>query len=191
MSAMVNHGALIRTNPLERNDDPDCPNCRGQGSIIALWNYIDPSQVTQPGATNLWTGENTWDDLIQDVDSESTLSLSEGHIPQQPDASDTVLTNHGQSNPGQLVEPDSRQAFQTAEQTTNHGRHIPVYHQMGTPNVSRVKVRGELQIHPQEVPDLDEIALLHTELFRGPGQLVSIAHVIYHQVVSSCYQAHI
>ena len=46
MSAMVNHGA-----PLESDDDPDCPNCRGQGTIIALWNYIDPNLVTQPGAT--------------------------------------------------------------------------------------------------------------------------------------------
>ena len=104
MSAMVNHGA-----PLERNDDPDCPNCRGQGNIIALWNYIDPSQVTQPGATNLWTGDNTWADLMPDLnqmpenDSESTLSLSEGHIQPQPDVPDTVLTNHGQSNPEQLV----------------------------------------------------------------------------------------
>ena len=139
MSAMLNHGALIRANPRERNDDPDCPNCRGQGSIIALWNYIDPNLVTQPGATNLWTGENTWDDLIQSNDSESSLSLSEGHIPSPPDVSDTVLINHGQSNPEQMVEPDPRQAFQTAEQTTNHGRHIPVHHHMGTPNVSRAE----------------------------------------------------
>jgi hypothetical protein len=53
------------------------------------------------------------------------------------------------------------------------------------------KARGEPQTHLQEVPDLDEITLPHTELHQGLGQQVSIAHAIYHRVVSLCYQAHI
>ena len=65
MSAMVNHGA-----PLEGDDDPDCPNCRGQGTIITLWNYIDANLVTQPCATNLWTGDNTWSDLMPYLDND-------------------------------------------------------------------------------------------------------------------------
>merc|ERR1712115_538949 len=24
-----------------------CPNCRGAGNVIAVWNYIDPNRVTQ------------------------------------------------------------------------------------------------------------------------------------------------
>ena len=31
----------------------ECPNCRGSGNLIAMWNYIDPTEITQPGATNL------------------------------------------------------------------------------------------------------------------------------------------
>ena len=65
MCAMVNHGA-----PLDGDDDPDCPNCGGQGTIIALWNYIDANQVAQPGAANLWTFDNTWSDLMLDLDND-------------------------------------------------------------------------------------------------------------------------
>ena len=51
------------------------------------------------------------------------------------------LTNHGQSNPEQTVEPDPRQALHAApvEQTTNRGRHIPIYHQTETPTNSRAE----------------------------------------------------
>jgi hypothetical protein len=47
-----------------------------------------------------------------------------------------------------------------------------------------LKAHGELQILLQEVLDLDEITFPHTEQSRGLGQQVSIAHVIYHRVVS-------
>ena len=130
MSAMVSHGA-----PLESDSDPDCPNCRGQGTIIALWNYIDASLVTQPGAPNLWTGDNTWADFMPDLEqigSDSTDS-------QPPNEPGTVLTNHGQTNPEQLVEPDPRQAFQTAETTINHDRRNPVHYRMGTPTGSQAE----------------------------------------------------
>ena len=127
---MVNHGA-----PIEGDGDPVCPNCRGQGAIIALWNYIDANLVTQPGAANLWTGDHTWSDLMLDLDNDLDNDLPE-FIP--PDE----LINHGQSNPEQTVEPDPRQAFQAApvEQTTNRGRRsIPNYHQMETPTNSRAE----------------------------------------------------
>ena len=126
---MVNHGA-----PLESDDDPDCPNCRGQGTIIALWSYIGPSLVTQPGATNLWTGDNTWSDLMPGLDNDSDNDLPELILPEE-------LTNHGQSNPEQAVEPDPRQAPHAApvEQTTNRGRHLPIYHQIETPTNSRAE----------------------------------------------------
>ena len=44
-------------------------------------------------------------------------------------------------NPEQTVEPDPRQALHAApvEQTTNRGRHIPIYHQMETPTNSRAE----------------------------------------------------
>ena len=122
---MVSHGA-----PRDGDDDPDCPNCRGQGTIIALWNCIDANLLTQPGATNLWTGDNTWSDLMPDLDNDldndlpDLISLGEFH---------TGLINHGQLNPEQTVEPDPRQAFRAApvEQTANRGRRIiPAYHQM-------------------------------------------------------------
>ena len=35
----------------------ECPNCRGVGEIIALWDYIDPEHVTQPGAVNRLVGD--------------------------------------------------------------------------------------------------------------------------------------
>ena len=127
LAVVINHGA-----PLDGDDGPECPNCRGQGTIIALWNYIDANQVTQPGAANLWTGDNTWSDLMPDLDNDLPDLLP-------PDESDTGLINHGQSNPEQTVEPDPRQAFQEApaEQTTNRGRrNIPVYNQMETPTNS-------------------------------------------------------
>ena len=177
---MVSHGA-----PLANDSDPDCPNCRGQGIIIALWNYIDASLVTQPGAPNLWTGDNTWADFMHDLEQTGGDS-SDSQPPNEPGI---VLTNHGQTNPEQLVEPDPRQAFQTAELTTNRGRHIPVYHQMGTPTDSRAESTWELQTH-QEVLDLDEILFPRTEQSQGLGQQVSTAHVVYHRVVSLCYQAH-
>ena len=46
------------------------------------------------------------------------------------------LTNHGQSNPEQTVEPDPRQALHAApvEQTTNRGRRIPIYSSDGNSN---------------------------------------------------------
>ena len=130
LAVVINHGA-----PLDGDDGPECPNCRGQGTIIALWNYIDANQVTQPGAANLWTGDNTWSDLMPDLDNDLPDLLP-------PDESDTGLINHGQSNPEQTVEPDPRQAFQEApaEQTTNRGRrNIPVYHQIETPTNSRAE----------------------------------------------------
>ena len=77
MSAIVSPGA-----PSDGDDDPGCPNCRGQGAIIALWNYIDSNQVTQPGAANLWTGDNTWSDLMLDLDNDPPDLMS-------PDESDT------------------------------------------------------------------------------------------------------
>ena len=46
-----------------------------------------------------------------------------------------------------------------------------------------LKAHGELQIRLQEVLDLDEITLAHTEQPRGLGQQVSITHVIYHRAV--------
>jgi hypothetical protein len=46
-----------------------------------------------------------------------------------------------------------------------------------------LKAHGELQIRLQEVLDLDEITLPHTEQSLGLGQQVSIAHVIYHRAV--------
>ena len=88
MSAMVNHGA-----PLESDNDPDCPNCRGQGTIIALWNYIDPNLVTQPDATNLWAGDNTWSDRMPDLDNSSDNDPPDLIPPDE-------LINHGQSNQG-------------------------------------------------------------------------------------------
>ena len=127
---MVNHGA-----PLEGDDDPGCPNCRGQGTIIALWNYIGPTLVTQPGATNLWTGDNAWSDLMPDLDNDLDNGLPDLIPPDE-------LINHGEPNPEQTVEPDPRQAFQAAraEQTTNRGRRdIPIYHQMETPTNSRAE----------------------------------------------------
>ena len=39
------------------SDIPECPNCRGVGDIIALWDFIDPEHITQPGATNLLEGD--------------------------------------------------------------------------------------------------------------------------------------
>ena len=88
---MVNHGA-----PLDGDDGPDCPNCRGQGTIIALWNYIDANLVTQPGATNLWNGDNTWSDLMLDLDNDLDNGLPDLIPPDE-------LINHGQSNPEQTV----------------------------------------------------------------------------------------
>ena len=83
VSAMVNHGA-----PLAGDGDPDCPNCRGQGTIIALWNYMGANQVTQPGAANLWTGDNTWSDLMPDLDNDLPDLLSLDEL-------DTGLISHG------------------------------------------------------------------------------------------------
>ena len=34
---------------------PQRPNCRGSGQIIAIWNYVDDTYLTQPGAPNLLT----------------------------------------------------------------------------------------------------------------------------------------
>ena len=130
MSAMVSHGA-----PLEGDNDPDCPHCRGQGTIIALWNYIDANLVAQPGATNLWTGDNTWADFMPELEQIGSDS-SDSQPPNEPGI---VLTNHGQTNPEQLVEPDPRQAFQTAELTTDRGRRIPIHHHMGTPTGSQAE----------------------------------------------------
>ena len=124
---------------IESDNDPDCPNCRGQGTTIALWSYIGPNLVTQPGATNLWTGDSTRSDLMLDLDNSSDSDLPDLISPDQ-------LISHGQSNPEQTIEPDPRQAFQAApvKQTTNRGRRkIPVYHQMETPTNSRAEsVRG-------------------------------------------------
>ena len=131
-TAMVNHGA-----PLEGDDDPDCPNRRGQGTSLPCGiTYMDANQVTHPGAANLWTGDNTWSDLVLDLDSDLP-----DLIP--PDGPDTGLINHGQSNPEQLVEPDPRQAPQEehAEQTTNRGRRkILAHNQMETPTNSRAEI---------------------------------------------------
>jgi hypothetical protein len=32
---------------LDRRIRADCPNCRGAGSLIAIWNYVDPNLITQ------------------------------------------------------------------------------------------------------------------------------------------------
>ena len=32
---------------------PDCPNCRGLGQLIAMWDYVDPNELTQPGIPNM------------------------------------------------------------------------------------------------------------------------------------------
>ena len=38
----------------------ECPNCRGVGTLIAIWNFIAPTGTpTQPGAENLLTAETT------------------------------------------------------------------------------------------------------------------------------------
>ena len=91
--------------------------------------------MTRPGATNLWTGDNTRSDLMPDLDNSSDNDLPDLLPPDE-------LINHGQSNTEQTVEPDPRQAFQAApvEQTTNRGRrNIPVYHQMETPTNRRAE----------------------------------------------------
>ena len=117
---------MIQTVPTAEGREPSLP-C---GTT-----YIDPNLVTQPSATNLWTGDNTWSDLMLDLDNDSDNDLPD-LIPSDE------LINHGQSNPEQTVEPDPRQAFQAApvEQTTNRGRrNIPIYHQMETPTNSRAE----------------------------------------------------
>ena len=182
MSAMANHGA-----PLESDDDPDCPNCRGQGTTIALWNYIDPSLVTQPGATNLWTGDNTWSDLMPILDNGSDNDLPELIPPEE-------LTNHGQSYPSQTVEPNPRLALQSSlvEQPVVAVT-FPSIIRWKLQQIVAPKVSGELlTLEAQGVFDPpDEIVRPHTEQFHDLDQLVSIAHETYRLVASLCYLAHI
>ena len=45
------------------------PTVEDNEKAIALRTYIDANQVTQPGAANLWTGENTRSDLMPDLDN--------------------------------------------------------------------------------------------------------------------------
>ena len=48
------------TQEVGRRDCVECPNCRGVGKLIAIWNFIAPTDTpTQPGAVNLLTAETT------------------------------------------------------------------------------------------------------------------------------------
>ena len=117
---------MTQITPTAEDNEPSLP----RGTI-----RIGANPVTQPGAANLWTGDNACLDLMSDLDN----GLPDLIPPEKPD---TGLINHGQSNPEQLVEPDPRQAFQEAhaEQIPIRGcRNIPVYYQMETPTNSRAE----------------------------------------------------
>ena len=46
--------------------DPECPNCRGRGQLIAIWDYMDQALVTQ------WAGG---EQLTNDFNSQSSATL--------------------------------------------------------------------------------------------------------------------
>ena len=55
MCRHVFHGDCWTRFMMSENTSPtiECPNCRGSGVLIAMWDYIDPLEITQPGAINL------------------------------------------------------------------------------------------------------------------------------------------
>ena len=40
-------GAAMGSAALDNQPRASCPNCRGSGTLIAVWSYIDPTRVTQ------------------------------------------------------------------------------------------------------------------------------------------------
>jgi hypothetical protein len=56
MAVHLAHSTRTENIPTQRDDLPDCPNCRGLGEIIALWDYVDHEVLTQSGAPNLLLG---------------------------------------------------------------------------------------------------------------------------------------
>ena len=112
-----------------------CPNCRGQGTIIAMWDYIGCEHITQPGAPNLWPDPRH---------PRTNHLIRHGQSGQEHNAESI---NHGrsdseQSDPEQQIEPDPRPALQGAvsPEPTNRGRRSgPTLHRLGTPEHSHTE----------------------------------------------------
>jgi len=58
-----------------------CPNCRGNGRLVAIWNYRSPGELTQPGAPNLLGTESLQADSTRENEAfhAQTEALDEEH----------------------------------------------------------------------------------------------------------------
>ena len=116
-------------------DQPDCPNCRGQGSIIAMWDYIGSDHITQPGAPNLWPNH-------RHPSADRLINHGQSNLDQNAESINPGRSDSEQSDPEQQIEPDPRQALNGASspEPTNRGRRTgPTLHHMGTPEHSHTE----------------------------------------------------
>ncbi len=95
-----------RASTLDPN--PECPNCRGMGLIIAIWSYLDPALETQPGAPN----EMYPNDVPQpSAPPLSALPRNRRQTSEPPGTPDTATDNSEYGTPAS-----------TASHVSNYGR---------------------------------------------------------------------
>jgi len=75
----------LSTDPSSATSFPDCPNCRSLGQIIAMWDYVDPMELTQPGVPNMIT--------------EPRMTVPPGVVPIEINTPRSVQTEHPWGTP--------------------------------------------------------------------------------------------
>ena len=99
----------------------DCPNCRGRGDVIAIWNYIDPNLVTQylPDGT----GRQVSNDMAVDQSVELTTprSVATEYPFDTPDSHASPTPTFGTPNPPVSAWEEMHRMSGTASTSTYTG----------------------------------------------------------------------
>ena len=67
-----------------------CPNCRGAGTLIAVWNYIDPTLVTQ-----VINGEQVANELDGSADNADRFNITAPEVPTPPTPPPVLHSHRG------------------------------------------------------------------------------------------------
>ena len=135
-----------------------CPNCRGAGSIIAVWNYIDETRITQQiggyTAENLLT-RNAQTHDIGTPHSRSVISASSGSQTPQPYTNGVIEEVFRDLNPiNNPLPPRPAQATPQGEPTAYGPGHLFVTNKAYHIQTQLPDGRKSLLIDPGSVGNL-------------------------------------
>ena len=125
----------------------DCPNCRGPGTIIAVWNYIDPELLTQLNYSgDYWVAEAPLPGVpLEEPPAAAALAAGEGGHPEPgvppgvpmkepPSYFGITPPSSGASTPRTARSPSGAPASSSSYPVVGTDTLLPTYHAVPRPS---------------------------------------------------------